>query len=62
MSEETETGTQTFDGSSETIELRLRQETEMDPALDKTPAEDLTLRSVDKRIKQATDPILTRVE
>ena len=62
MSEETETSTQAFDSSSESIELRLSQETEMDPALDETPAGELTLRSVDERIKQAIDPILRRVE
>ena len=47
MNEETETGTQTLDSSSETIELRLRQETEMEPVLDETPADELTLASVD---------------
>ena len=62
MSEETETGTQTFDSSSETIELRSRQETEMEPALGETPDVELTLRSVDGRIKQTSDPILKRVE
>ena len=62
MSEETETGTQTFDSSSESIELRLRQEPEMEPAVDETTADELTLRSVDERIKQATDPIIRRVE
>ena len=62
MSEETETSTQTFDGSSETIELRLRQETEMKPNLDETSTDELTSRSVDERIKQATDPILRRVK
>ena len=62
MSEETETGTQTLDSSSETIELRLRQETEMEPTLDETLADELTLRSVDERIKQVTDPILKRAE
>ena len=62
MSEETETGTQTFDFSSETIELRLRQETEKEPSLDETPADELTLRLVDERIKQASDPILRRLE
>ena len=60
--EETETGTQTFDSFSETIELRSRQETEMEPTLGETPDVELTLRSVDERIKQATDPILRRVE
>ena len=62
MREETETGTQTFDSSSESIEPGLRQESEMDPAVDETSADELTLRSVDERIKQATDPILRRVE
>ena len=58
MSEETETGTQTLDSSSETIELRLRQEVEMEPISDETTIDKLTLRSDDERIKQATDPIL----
>ena len=62
MSEEIETDTQTFDSSSESIELRLRQETEMEPAVDDTTTDELTLRSVDERIKQATDPIPRRVE
>ena len=62
MSEETETGTQIFDSSSETIKLRLRQKTEMEPTLSETPDVELILRSVDERIKQATDPILPRVE
>ena len=62
MSEETETGTQKLDSSSWTIELRLRQETETEPTLDETPADELILRSVHERIIQATDPILRRVE
>ena len=62
MSEETETGTQTFGSSSETIELRSSQETEMEPAFSETPDTELTLRSVNERIKQGTDPILKRVE
>ena len=35
---------------------------EMEPALSETPDTELTLRSVDERIKQATYPILKRVE
>ena len=62
MIEETGTGTQKFDSCSETLELRSRQETEMEPTLGETPDVELTLRSVDERIKQATDPILRRVE
>ena len=61
MGEESEIGTKTLDSSFETIELRFRQETEMDTTVDETPADELTLRSVDERIKQATDPILRRV-
>ena len=34
----------------------------MKPALDETPFAELTLRSVHEKIKQATDPILRRVE
>ena len=59
---ETGTGTQTFDSSSETIELNSGQETEMEPAFSKTPDTELTMRSIDERIKQATDRLLGRVE
>ena len=62
MSEETEIGTQTLKCSSETIELRFRQEPEMDTPVTETSFDELTLRSVDERIKQATDPILKQVE
>ena len=62
MSEGTETCMQTFDSSSESIELGLRQEPEMEPTVDKTPDDELTLRFVDEKIKQATDPILRKVE
>ena len=62
MSEETETGTQTIDSTSETIELRLRQEAKMKHKLDGTSTDELTLKSVDERIKQTTDTILRRVE
>ena len=62
MCEETEIGIQTVDSSSETIEPRFRQETEMDTTVDETPADELTLISVDERIKQATDPTLRREE
>ena len=56
MSEETENGTQTFDCSSETIETELKLE------LSETHDTELTLMPGDGRIKQATDPILKRVE
>ena len=62
MSEKAETGTQTFDSSSETIELRSRQETEVELKLGETPDVELTLKSVNERIKQTTDTILRRVE
>ena len=61
MSEETETGTQIIDSSSETIELRSRQEMELKPTLDETPDIELTSWSVDEKIKQANNPILRRV-
>ena len=62
MNVEAETGRQTLDSSSETIELRFGQETEMDTTVDETPADEVTLRSVDERFKQATETILRRVE
>ena len=62
MSEEIESGRQTFDNSSETFDLRSSQETEIEPALNETPDTELTLRSIDERIKQATDPILKGIE
>ena len=42
MSEETENGTQTLDSSSETIELKLRQEPEMDTPAEETSADEIT--------------------
>ena len=62
IGEEAEIGQQTPDSSSETTELRFRQETGMDTIVDETPADELTPRLVDERFKQATDPILRRVE
>ena len=62
MSKETGVGTQTLDSSSETVELRLRQETELDTAVVKSSADELTLRLVDERNKQATEQILKLVE
>ena len=62
MSEETEVGTQIREISFKTIRLRFRQEPEMDTPENETFADEFTLRSVDKRIEQATDPILRRVE
>ena len=62
MSEETEIGTQTIDSSSETIERRFKQESVVDTPVTVTSADELTLRSVKERIKQATDPILRGVE
>ena len=58
MSEEAEIGTQTQETSSETIELRFRQELEMVVSVTETPADELTLTSVDEGIKQTIDPIL----
>ena len=61
MSEETEIGTQTLDSSSEMVELRFRQEPEMDTPGTETSKDELTLRSVGYRIKQATGPILRQL-
>ena len=62
MSSENETGTQTLESSSDTIELRLRQEPEENTQGTETSVDELTFRSVDGRIKQPTDPILKRIE
>ena len=59
MSEETEIGTQILGSSfSETMELKFRQESEMETPATETSSYELILRSVDQRIKQATDPFL----
>ena len=44
--------------------MRIRQESELDscPQGIQTSVDELTLRLVDERIKQTTDPILRRVE
>ena len=62
MHSETQAGTKTLDSCSVKIELRLSRESEMDTQEIETAADELTLRSVDERIKQATDPVLRRVE
>ena len=58
MSEETKIRTWTLVSSFEIIELRLRQEAEMEPNLNEMCTDELTLRSVNKRIKLATYPVL----
>ena len=62
MSNEPVTVNQTLGISLDTIDLRLRQELAMDSQENESSAGDLTLRSVDERMKQATDLILWRVE
>ena len=62
MSEETDTDTKTLNSSSDTIELRFRQEPEIDIELTEKSADELTPRSVDEQIKQGFYPILKRVE
>ena len=62
MSKETEAVSQKRDNSSDTIELRLRQEPEMVTQGTETYASELTLRSFDELIKQASDPFLRQVE
>ena len=57
MTGETQAGTQTHDSSSDTTELKLRQEPEMDSQENEFSASQITLRSVDERIKQAISPI-----
>ena len=47
---------------SETIELRFRQEAEMEPTLNEMSTDELNLRSIDEKIKQSAAPILRRVE
>ena len=46
------------ESSSQALELKLRQEMDMEPTTDETSNAELTLKTIDKRIKQATDPIL----
>ena len=62
MSEETDIGTQPLDSYSDTIELRSRQEPVMELPVTETSVDELTLTSADERIKQASDPIITRVD
>ena len=62
MSGDTESYTQTQENSAETIALKFRQHPEMDTPVTETSADELTVRSVDERIKQATDLIPRRVE
>ena len=62
MSNETEASTQTLDCSSDRINLKLRQKQEMDSQEIELSGNKLRLRLLDERVKQATDPILRRVE
>ena len=62
MSSETKAGNQIHDSSSDKIDLRLRQKPEMVSQENEPSDKELTLLSVDERIKQATDPIFRRVE
>ena len=62
MSEEVETSTQKIDSYSESIELRLKQENEMDDTRDETSADELIVKSVDERITKATDALFRRVK
>ena len=52
MSNKTETGMQKLNSFFQNIELRLRPETEIEPILDETRADELTLKSVDERVKK----------
>ena len=62
MSEESEIGIHTLDSSSETNELRFRHDLEMDKPGTETSLDEMSLRTLDERIRQATDPILIRVQ
>ena len=62
MIEETEIGSQTLDSSSEAIELAFRQEPKLETPGNETSGDELTLRSVDDRIKRATSPIIRGVD
>ena len=62
MSDETKTGTQTPDSSSDTIKWRARQEPEMETEGIEASVEKLILKSLDERVKQGSDPIFRRVE
>ena len=59
MSSKTIAGTQTLDIWLDKTDLGLRQELEMDSLENKSSTSELTLMSVDERIKQATDPIFS---
>ena len=62
MSDETEAGTQTQDSSSDTIDLGLRQNSRLSSQKNVFSISELTLRSVDERIKQVTLLVLRQVE
>ena len=59
MSNETEIGAQALDSSWDTVDLRLRQELDMDSQENESSISEFKLRSVDERINLATDPILS---
>ena len=61
MSKQMEIRTQTLDSSSRTIELRFGEEPEMDAPVTETSADQLTLRSVEERLKQGNKPIFRQV-
>ena len=61
MSNETEAGTQTHDCSSDTIDLGAQQTPEINSQENESTCK-ITFMWVDKRVKQAIDPILRRVE
>ena len=62
MNEGTEFGTQLLDSSSETIELSIKQEPQMDTPDTETSTIELTLRPADERIEPPIDRVLRGVE
>ena len=62
MRNEIEGGTHKLDSSSHTNKSRPRQELGMDSQENEFSTSELALKSVDERIRQATDSIRRRVE
>ena len=62
MREKTGICIHTLDSSCKTYEIGLRQQPATDTRVTETSAEELTLKLLGERIKQATDPIFRRVE
>ena len=62
MTSRTENGAETFDSSSDTIELRQIQEPEMKSRENDLSTSEITHQSVNEQIRLATEPILRQVQ